>query len=141
MIGNVSTPIYLIKGGAFFSKLGFKGMFWAGVTAYFLCLVVALINTQFIHFWLALVIVGVGWNFLFLGGTNLLPSGYRANERFRVQSVNDFLVFSIQAIASLSSGWVLYRYGWEGVLLACIPLILAFCVLLLVSKLPVKNPL
>jgi hypothetical protein len=81
--------------------------------------------------------VGVGWNFLFLSGTNLLPLGYRRNERFRVQAANDFLVFSIQAVASLSSGWVLYIWKWEGVLLACIPLVLAFLVLLLLSRAPV----
>jgi MFS family permease len=114
----------------FFSKLGFKGMLWAGVIVFLACVTVALVNTQFIHFWLALVMVGIGWNFLFLTGTNLLPYGYRSPERFKVQSVNDFLVFSIQAVASLSSGWVLFHWGWEGVLWACFPLILAFATLL-----------
>jgi MFS family permease len=123
----------------FFSKLGFRGMFWAGSVVYLLCLAIALINTQFIHFWLALVMVGVGWNFLFLSGTNLLPLGYRPNERFRVQAANDFLVFSIQAIASLSSGWVLYIWKWDGVLWACVPLVLAFLVLLWLSKAPVAG--
>jgi len=123
----------------FFSKLGFRGMFWAGSIIYLICLAVALINTHFIHFWLALVMVGVGWNFLFLSGTNLLPLGYRHSERFRVQAANDFLVFSIQAIASLSSGWVLYVWKWEGVLLACIPMVIAFLVLLLLSRAPVDR--
>lgn len=125
----------------FFSKLGFKGMLWAGTVVYLACVLVALINTDFIHFWLALVMVGIGWNFLFLSGTNLLPYGYRSTERFRVQSVNDFLVFSIQAIASLSSGWVLYHWGWDGVLWACIPLILAFVVLLITSKALQNKPM
>jgi len=111
-------------------RLGYKGMLWCGTGIYLLCILVAMINTEFLHFWLALVLVGVGWNFLFLSGTNLLPQGYRSNERFRVQSVNDFLVFSIQAFASLGSGWVLYQWQWEGVLWACIPLILGFAVLL-----------
>jgi len=118
----------------FYSKLGYKRMLWSGVTVFVICLLVALVNTEFIHFWLALILLGIGWNFLFLSGTNLLPYGYRPNERFRVQSINDFLVFSIQAIASLSSGWVLYQWGWEGVLWACIPFIVGFAVLLIFTK-------
>lgn len=114
----------------FFDRLGYKGMMWMGAGIYLLCILVAMINTDFLHFWLALVLVGVGWNFLFLSGTNLLSQGYRTDERFRVQSVNDFLVFSIQALASLGSGWVLYQWQWSGVLWACIPLILGFSALL-----------
>jgi MFS family permease len=118
----------------FLSKLGFRGMLWAGLAAYSICVLVALINTEFIHFWLALVLVGVGWNFLFLSGTNLLPRGYRSKERFKVQSVNDFIVFTVQALASLGSGWVLYQWQWKGVLIACIPLLMAFAALLLRSR-------
>lgn len=114
----------------FYERLGYKGLMWAGVGIYFLCIVVAMVNTEFLHFWLALVLVGVGWNFLFLSGTNLLARGYRSNEKFRVQSVNDFVVFSIQALASLASGWVLYQWQWSGVLWACIPMVLGFSVLL-----------
>ena len=114
----------------FFDRLGYKGMMWIGAGIYLLCILVAMINTDFLHFWLALVLVGVGWNFLFLSGTNLLSQGYRTDERFRVQSVNDFLVFSIQALASLGSGWVLYQWQWSGVLWACIPLIIGFSALL-----------
>jgi len=118
----------------FLDKLGYKGMLWAGVSVYLLCVLVAMINTDFIHFWLALVLVGVGWSFLFLSGTNLLPRGYQRNERFRVQAVNDFLVFSIQALASLASGWVLYQWQWQGVLWTCVPAILAFALLLIFTR-------
>ncbi len=113
-----------------FGKFGFRGMLWSGVIIYLACLGIALINTQFIHYWLSLVLLGIGWNFLFLSGTNLLPYGYRPEERFRVQSVNDFLVFSIQAIAALSSGWFLYQWQWHGLLLASVPLVVAFTLLL-----------
>jgi MFS family permease len=122
-----------------FDKWGFRGMMWAGAAVYFSCLGVALVNTQFIHFWLSLILVGIGWNFLFLSGTNLLPLGYRHEERFRVQSTNDFLVFSIQAVASLGSGWVLYHWHWEGVLWASIPMVAFFAALLWFSKAPVTE--
>ena len=113
-----------------YGKLGLRGMLWLGVFVYVVCLGIAALNTAFLNYWLALVLLGIGWNFLFLSGTNLLPRGYRSEERFRVQSVNDFLVFSIQAIASLSSGWFLYHWQWPGVLLACVPLIFGFSMLL-----------
>lgn len=114
-----------------FSRVGYSGMFWLGVTVYAVCLGIALVNTEFITYWMALVLLGIGWNFLFLAGTNLLPSGYRTEERFRVQSVNDFMVFSVQALVSLSSGWFLFHWGWRGILLACIPMIAAFSLMLI----------
>ena len=117
-----------------YSKMGYKGMMWAGVAALMMCLLIGLINTEFIHYWLTMVILGIGWNFLFLSGTNLLRFGYRDEERFKVQSFNDFLVFSIQGIASLSSGWFLYQWGWQGVLYASLPLALAFALLAGFSK-------
>ena len=117
-----------------YSKMGYRGMMWAGVAALVLCLLIGLINTEFIHYWLTMVILGIGWNFLFLSGTNLLRFGYRDEERFKVQSFNDFLVFSIQGIASLSSGWFLYQWGWQGVLYASLPLVLAFALLAGLSK-------
>ncbi len=116
------------------SKFGLRGMLWAGVMIYLACLGVAMINTQFIHYWLSMVLLGVGWNFLFLSGTNLLPYGYRPEERFRVQSVNDFLVFSVQAIAALGSGWFLYQWQWQGLLWVGIPMTLGFAVLLWFSR-------
>jgi len=70
-----------------------------------------------------------GWNFLFLSGTNLLRYGYREEERFKVQSFNDFIVFSVQGMASLSSGWFLYQWGWNGVIYASIPQVLIFALL------------
>jgi len=117
-----------------FTRMGFRGMLWLGVLAYIVCLGVAAINTEFLNYWLALILLGIGWNFLFLAGTNLLPFGYLPHERFRVQSMNDFLVFSVQAVASLSSGWFLYHYQWQGLIFACLPLVLAFSVLLIIMK-------
>jgi MFS family permease len=113
-----------------YDRLGLRGMLWSGVVTYVICLGIAALNTDFLNYWLALILLGIGWNFLFLSGTNLLPLGYRTEERFRVQSMNDFLVFSIQAIVSLSSGWFLFHWQWQGVLSACIPLVLGFSILL-----------
>ncbi|MEE4173389.1 MAG: MFS transporter [Xanthomonadales bacterium] len=111
--------------GVLSSRFGLRAMLWAGVAAYVLTLAVAGWDTALLHYWVALVLLGVGWNFLFLSGTNLLPRGYAPAERFRVQSVNDFLIFSVQAAVSLGSGWVLVQLGWSGVLaVAAVPLVL-----------------
>ena len=116
------------------ARFGFRGMLYLGVAAYLVCLAVAAVDTRFINYWLALVLLGIGWNFLFLSGTNLLPAGYRREERFRVQSANDFLVFSIQAIVSLSSGWFLFHFHWRGLIFACIPLVVVFSLLMWRNK-------
>ncbi len=115
-------------------KFGFRGMMWSGVVCMLICLLVAMIDTALIHYWLTMVILGIGWNFLFLSGTNLLRYGYRSEERFRVQSFNDFIVFSAQGIASLSSGWFLFQWGWNGVIYAAIPLVLVFALLALAMQ-------
>jgi len=113
-----------------FDRMGFRGMLWSGTVIYGVCLGIAAISTDFLSYWLSLVLLGIGWNFLFLSGTNLLPRGYRPEERFRVQSTNDFVVFSVQALASLGSGWFLYHWQWRGIVYACIPPVLAFAIVL-----------
>jgi MFS family permease len=67
--------------------------------------------------------LGLAWNFLFVSGTALLPSTYRNEERFRVQGFNEFVVFGSQAVAALSSGWVLSTIGWQPLLLLCLPMV------------------
>jgi MFS family permease len=70
-------------------------------------------------------------NFLFIGTTSLLTRAYNDAEKFKVQSINDFLIFVTQAIASLSAGWFVFNFGWEVVLLSTIPLLLLQLLLLL----------
>jgi MFS family permease len=116
------------------SRFGHRNMLLAGVAAFMICVFFALAGTSVANYWWALVLLGIGWNFLFLSGTNILAFGYRSPERFRVQAMNDFLVFSIQAIVALSSGWFLFRFQWNGLLYAVMPLILAFLILAWRSK-------
>ena len=67
-----------------------------------------------------LVLLGVGWNFLFTAGTTLLPSTHQEEDRFKAQSINDLTVFSFQAIAALSAGWALQLIGWQQMVLFCL---------------------
>jgi MFS family permease len=82
---------------------------------------VALSGFEFLFFWSALVLLGVGWNFTFVGGTTLLTGCYEPAEKAKVQAVNDFLVFGTVALASLLSGTLLHLIGWHAVLYCAIP--------------------
>jgi MFS family permease len=110
--------------GFLLKRFGPSYLMITGSILYLLVAVVALSGQAVIHYWWALLILGVGWNLLFLSGTTLLPSAYEHNERFKAQAINDFTVFSLQALASLSAGWVLISYGWNTTILICIPLTL-----------------
>jgi len=65
------------------------------------------------HFWLALILLGIGWNFGFVGATAMVTDCYQPQERTRVQAMNDFLVFGAVAASSFSSGKLLSVAGWE----------------------------
>ena len=82
------------------------------------------------HFWAALVLLGIGWNFAFVGATALVTLCHRPNERNKVQAVNDFLVFGSMALGSFSSGALLARYGWNMVAEVVLPVVLVAGVLL-----------
>ena len=71
-------------------------------------------------FWGQLVMLGIGWNFLFISGTALLPTAYREGEQYRAQALNDSVVFGTQAIASLSAGWAISTVSWQTVMLLCL---------------------
>ncbi len=102
-----------------------------GVILFFISIIIAFASHALTNYWWSLVLLGLGWNFLFIGGTNLLPRSYNENEKFKVQSVNDFLVFGLQALAALSAGWFVFNFSWEVVLLSVIPLLFMQLALLL----------
>jgi MFS family permease len=112
-------------------RLGFIPMMWAGLAIYLVCLVIAYWDQTLIHYWAALVLLGLGWNLLFVSGTALLPQMYQANETHRVQGLNDLMVFSAQAIAALGSGVLLILLGWQGLVWVALPIMAILVVLLL----------
>lgn len=109
----------------FVSKLGVRGMMTTGIVINLLCVVIcAFVGRHFIHYFSALLLLGVGWNLLFVGATTLLSSTYSESERFRAQGFNDFAVFGSQALASLSAGAAIETLGWETLNLATLPLLM-----------------
>ncbi len=106
-------------------SMGTRGLMLAGLGCYGLMIVIGLINVEVIGFWGQLVMLGIGWNFLFLSGTTLLPQAYQEEEKFRAQGLNDAVVFSTQAIASMSAGVAITLLSWQNMLLLCLlPIVL-----------------
>ncbi len=114
-----------IVGGHLMQRFGVGRIMMVGAILYAVVVVVGLMGQELMHFWGSLILLGVGWNFLFMGGTALLPLNYEPNERFKAQAVNDLVVFGSQAIASLSSGWFVFTFGWNGLLFTCLPFLTA----------------
>lgn len=106
----------------------------AGVMFGFSCVAINLLGNGLNHYWLALILLGVCWNFLFVGGTTLLTETYRPEERAKVQGLNDFIVFSTAALASLSAGYLQFTFGWKLVNLGIIPALIIVLISLIWMK-------
>ena len=120
--------------GLLIGRFGALRIIIAGLTLMFASLTIAYLDRQLMHYWSALVLLGVGWNFLFLGGTTLLTQSYRSTERFKVQALNDFIVFTMQAIAALSSGFILMQFGWNWLIGLSLPWLLLLIPVLFLTR-------
>ena len=110
--------------GALIGRFGAVRVMLAGTAIFGVMVMVAFLGRELLHYGASMVALGVGWNFLFIGGTTLLAAAHRPAERFRAQAVNDFGVFGLSAIGSLSAGVVIQLFGWHAVLWASIPPVL-----------------
>jgi MFS family permease len=119
--------------GSLIARFGTERIVVAGLMLLVACALVALTGTTVAHFWIALVLLGIGWNFGFIGGTALVTATYRPEESEKVQALNDFLVFGAVAIASFSSGEVLAFGSWNLLNLVVLPVVL-FCLIALVWR-------
>jgi MFS family permease len=110
--------------GTLIKKYGHSVIIYIGALIFLFCISLSFYEQSFANYLISLVLLGVGWNFLFIGGTSLLVICYRDSEKFKVQGFNDVLVFSIQSIASLTAGYSILKFSWNEINLACIPLTL-----------------
>jgi MFS family permease len=99
-------------------RIVFSGLFLLALSA-----VVGLAGITVAHFWTALILLGVGWNFAFVGATTMVTECYRPEERNKVQAFNDFLIFGSMAIGSFISGSMLAHYGWALVNIVMFPVV------------------
>ena len=118
--------------GELIRNWGTRVVLTLGLLAYFIAAAVAYTGVEVVHYWWALVLLGVGWNFLFIGGTTLLPQSYSDHEKHQAQALNDVMVFIFQALASISAGVILFLLGWQAIItLSIVPTILLMALLML----------
>jgi MFS family permease len=111
--------------GDLIKRFGAMRVIVTGALLNFVAIGIALSGVSVWHFWTALVVLGVGWNFMFIGGTALLTETYAPQEKSRVQGFNDMLVFATMAVSSSSAGVLVNVKGWEIVNYAAIPFVTA----------------
>ncbi|GAB6053317.1 MFS transporter [Magnetospira thiophila] len=112
-------------------KFGVLRIILVGTLLNVVCMGLNLAGIELMNFWAALLALGIGWNFMFIGGTTLLTRTYQPEERAKVQSINDFSVFGMVALASFSSGALQNMIGWQAVnAAASLPILIAFAAVL-----------
>lgn len=121
--------------GFLIERFGTVKIMSAGALALLASCVIGLQGQSVMHYWYALVLLGVGWNFLYVGGTAMLTFTYTMAERFKSQAVNEFCVFGTSAAGSLLAGIVIHFYGWNPLVMIPIPVLL----LVLVGLFIVRN--
>ena len=124
--------------GFLIERVGVTRLMMVGTVGLLGTSIIGLQGHALMHYWWALVLLGIGWNFLYVSGTTLLTYTYSMSERFRAQAVNEFLVFGMSASASLLAGTVMFYFGWTTLMLVPIPALLAIAAALILIR---KDPL
>lgn len=109
--------------GHLIQRFGVVRMMFIGTVGLVLACIVGLQGQSYMHYWYALVLLGVGWNFLYVGATTMVTLTYDLSERFRAQAVNEFVVFGTSAAASLLAGTIIHLYGWYTLIVVPLPLL------------------
>ena len=117
--------------GSLIARFGVLQVMLAGAVALMASVAVDVSGLGIEQFFIGLVLLGIGWNFLFVGATTLLAECHDAREKAKVQGFNDFMVFSSVTAASFGSGYLLNRFDWAAVNLGVLPLIAIVVVLLI----------
>jgi len=107
--------------GSLIRRFGVLNVILAGIALVAICVAVALNGITVAHFLVALALLGVGWNFMYTGGTALLTESYAPAEKARTQGANDFIVFATMGVSSLASGAMVSTAGWEAMNRAMLP--------------------
>ena len=120
--------------GDLIKKFGNTNIIYAGVSILFLSIITNTFFDFYYSYMLGLILLGIGWNFLFVSGSSLLVVSYEEKDRFTAQGLNDFIVFSTQGIGSLSAGFLLYFSNWNIINLLCVPLLIIVLVVSFISS-------
>ncbi|WP_233237052.1 MFS transporter [Bordetella sp. LUAb4] len=109
--------------GRLIKRFGMPAVLFAGMVLSALCGIVAVASTTLVSFYVALLCLGIGWNFMYVGGTTLLASSHRPSERARVQGTAELIRYILTALATLGAGPILERFGWINLNLVTFPLL------------------
>lgn len=120
--------------GFLIERVGTVKMMGAGAVALIAACAIGLQGHDLIHYWYTLVLLGVGWNFLYIGGTTMLTYTYKPQERFTAQGMNELFVFGTSAAASLLAGTVIHFYGWFALVVLPAPVLLLVLIGLFVVR-------
>ncbi len=126
--------------GFLLERLGLKLLQVLGVVIMFTGVTIAVSGHNFFNYLMALISIGIGWNFLFVAGTVMLTRSYYPSERFKAQGANDFVVSTLQALAILLTGTVLYKANWELVNLLGLPFLVLALIMVLTTRLQALKP-
>ena len=121
MIGMYGPSFFT---GSLINRFGVLNVILAGTVLLLACILAALAGTGLLNFWAAMFLLGVGWNFMYVGGSALLAECHTPAERAKTQAANDFMVFATMAISSASSGMLLHQSGWHAVNYGSIPFLM-----------------
>ena len=110
--------------GNIINRFGLMTVMLVGVALNVVCVAIALSGVEVMHFWLALVLLGIGWNFMFVGATALLTESHTRAERAKVQGVNDSAIFITMVATSLASGALFTIQGWQAMNMWAVPVLL-----------------
>lgn len=120
--------------GLLVEKLGVVRMMFIGALGLLTTSIIGLQGHAVVHYWWALVLLGVGWNFMYVGATTMLTLTYSGSERYRAQGLNELLVFGSSATTSLLAGTVMHYFGWFWLMLIPIPFLALICIALVMVR-------
>jgi|TARA_R100000656_G_scaffold124971_1_gene104727 MFS family permease len=127
--------------GSLIARFGIPRILLVGTLLMAGTVLVTNLGVSLAHFWVALVLLGIGWNFLFVGGSTLLSTVHSEAERGKVQGINDLVIFSLVAFGSLMSGALSYHLGWEALNLVMLaPILLVALATLWYRLSPASQP-
>ncbi|WP_296063100.1 MFS transporter [uncultured Amphritea sp.] len=123
------------------SRLGLLPVMLLGAVLMLLCIALNLHGVSQWHFWAALALLGVGWNFMFIGATQLVTSAYLPAEKAKSQAANEFLIFGMVTVSAFSSGWLEATLGWQMLNTLMIPVLVWVMLVVYVYRKPVSRHL
>tara|TARA_B100000579_G_C22717322_1_gene797559 strand:+ start:29 stop:682 length:654 start_codon:yes stop_codon:yes gene_type:complete len=126
--------------GTLITRFGSVAIIVTGIILNLISIYINLMGTDVINYWIALILLGMGWNFMFVAGTTMVTETYLPSEKAIVQGVNDFLVFSAAAVSSLLAGIVQATWGWQAVNLSSIPLLIIVGITVLLCSKSLRQP-